>query len=115
MAEPVPVVRGTVDLLVLKALSWTAMHGFEITAWLERESDGSLTVDDSAIYQSLYRMVERGLVKPEWGVTENNRKARYYSLTKAGRTHLAEETAKLLRYSATVAGILTRPARQAKG
>lgn len=114
MPEPVPVVRGTVDLLVLKALSRTAMHGFEITAWLERESGGSLTFDDSAIYQSLYRMVERRLVQPEWGVTENNRKARYYRITKAGRAYLAEETAKLVRYSATVTGILTRKVRHAQ-
>jgi transcriptional regulator len=113
MGEPVPVVRGTVDLLVLKALSWSSMHGFEITEWLERESGGGLSVDDSAIYQSLYRMVERGLVKPEWGITENNRKARYYTLTRAGRTHLGAETAKLLRYSETVAGILTRKPKQA--
>jgi DNA-binding PadR family transcriptional regulator len=90
------------------------MHGFEITAWLERESGGSLTFDDSAIYQSLYRMVERGLVKPEWGVTENNRKARYYSVTEVGRGHLVEETNKLVRYSATVTGILTRPATVAR-
>jgi PadR family transcriptional regulator PadR len=109
MAEPVPVVRGTVDLLVLKALSWSPMHGFEITSWLERESGGSLTFDDSAIYQSLYRMVERGLVQPSWGVTENNRKARYYSVTDQGRAHLVEETDKLVRYSETVTGILTRP------
>ena len=112
MTQPVPVARGSVDLLVLKALSWAPMHGFEITEWLERESAGGLTFDESAIYQSLYRMVERGLVKPEWGVTENNRRARYYSLTRDGRAHLSAETTKLLRYTETVTAILTRPVKE---
>src|SRR5687767_6580395 len=102
-----PVVRGTVDLLVLKALSWSAMHGFELTSWLERQAGGRLAFDDSGIYQALYRMERKGLIKAEWGVTENNRRARYYTIAKQGRAHLAQETDQLLRYSAAVAEILT--------
>jgi PadR family transcriptional regulator, regulatory protein PadR len=107
VSEPLPVVRGTVDLLVLKALSLTPMHGFEVTAWLEARSGQGLSFDDSAIYQALYRMEKKRWVKASWGITENNRKARYYQVTAAGRAHLASETSRLLRYSETIAQILT--------
>jgi transcriptional regulator len=105
--ESLAVVKGTLDVLVLKALSWAPMHGFEITAWLESQSRGRLDVDDSALYQALYRMEQRGLVDAEWGVTENNRRARYYRVTAPGRAHLRAETARWLEYSETVTGILT--------
>ena len=106
-SESLAVVKGTLDVLVLKALSWAPMHGFEITAWLEARSGGRLEVDDSALYQALYRMEQRGLVTAEWGVTENNRRARYYRATPAGRAHLRAETARWLEYSETVTDILT--------
>lgn len=115
MSDSLPLVRGTLNALVLRALSWTPMHGFEITSWLETQSDGDLDVNDSALYQALYRMEERGLVKAEWGVTENNRRARYYAITPAGRTHLAEETERFLRYAQTVGGILSTSPRPAGG
>ena len=105
-----PVVKGTLDVLVLKALSWTPMHGFEITCWLEDRSGGTLGIDDSALYQALQRMEARGLVAAEWGVTGNNRRARYYRVTDAGRAYLEAETARWVRYAATVTGILTGPA-----
>jgi transcriptional regulator len=108
--DPLPLVKGTLDVLVLKALSWTPMHGFEITSWIEARSGGALGVQDSALYQALHRMEERGLVTAEWGVTENNQRARYYRLTKAGRAHLAAETKQWVRYTETVTGILTAPA-----
>ena len=92
MADPLPIVKGTLDALVLRALSWTPMHGFEITQWLEQRTHGALGIDDSALYQALHRMEERAWISTEWGITENNRRARYYSLTKAGRAHLAAET-----------------------
>ena len=115
MAESLPLVKGTLDVLVLKALSWTPMHGFEITSWLEEQSGGDLDVNDSALYQALYRMEERGLVKAEWGVTENNRRARYYRITPAGQEYLTEETERFLRYSQTVGGILAGTPRAAGG
>src|SRR5919199_5053348 len=111
MAESTPLVKGTLDALVLKALSWGPMHGFEITTWLEDRSAGALAVEDSALYQALHRMEERGLIAAEWGVTENNRRARYYELTAAGRAHLRAETARWVRYAETVTDILTTPAR----
>jgi PadR family transcriptional regulator PadR len=102
-------VKGTLDVLVLRALAWGPMHGFEITSWLEDRSGGALDVDDSALYQALHRMEERGLVEAQWGVTENSRRARYYTTTAAGRAHLRAETAQWLRYAETVTGILTAP------
>ena len=106
MSQPIPLVRGTLDVLVLKALSWTPMHGFEITRWLETHSHGALGVQDSALYQALHRMEARGLVRAEWGVTENNQRARYYRVTNAGRAHLTAETAQWVRYAETVTAIL---------
>ena|SRR5205085_4250579 len=107
MSEALPLVKGTLDVLVLKALSWTPMHGFEITSWLEARSGGALGVQDSALYQALHRLEARALVTAEWGVTANNQRARYYRLTAAGRAHLAAASAQWIRYAETVTGILT--------
>lgn len=107
MAAALPLVKGTLDTLVLKTLSWGPMHGFEIITWLEQRSGGSLEVEDSALYQALHRMEERGLVSAEWGQTDKNRKARYYSATPAGIAHLKAETRQWTRYAETVTGILT--------
>jgi transcriptional regulator len=93
-------------VLVLKALTWAPMHGFEISTWLEEQSGGALEVDDSALYQAVYRLEGRDLVEAKWGVTENNRRARYYQITRAGRTHLREESARLTAYAATLTEIL---------
>jgi PadR family transcriptional regulator PadR len=109
-ADPLPLVKGTLDVLVLKALSWTPMHGFEITSWLEARSGGALGVQDSALYQALHRLEERGLVTAEWGVTANNQRARYYRTTRAGRAHLVAATTQWVRYAETVTGILTTAA-----
>ena len=98
--------KGTLDVLVLKALSWSPLHGFEITSWLEDRSGGHLEVDDAALFQALHRMEERGLITAEWGVTENNRRARYYSLTPRGRSHLKSEGTALTRYARTLTTIL---------
>jgi transcriptional regulator len=109
MADPLPLVKGTLDILVLKALTRTPMHGFEITSWLESRSGGALGIQDSALYQALHRLEARGHVVGEWGVTENNQRARYYRLTRPGRAHLVAETEQWVRYAATVTGILTSP------
>ena len=111
MPDSIALLRGTLDALVLKTLTWGPMHGFEITTWIEQHSGGRLDVEDSALYQALRRLEERELVEAEWGVTGNNRKARYYRITAAGRAHLRAETARWMKYSDTVTGILTVPAR----
>jgi PadR family transcriptional regulator, regulatory protein PadR len=110
MADALPLVKGTLDILVLKALSWSPMHGFEITQWVEERSLGALDVRDSALYQAVHRLEERGFVAAEWGVTENNQRARYYKLTKSGRAFLTRETAQWVRYASTLTDILTSPA-----
>ena len=109
MTDRLAVVKGTLDVLVLRALAWGPMHGFQVAAWLETRSGGVLALDDSGLYQALYRLEGRGLIAAEWGVTENNRRARYYAVTELGRAHLAHETATWVRYAETVTGILTDP------
>ena len=106
MADAAPLLKGTLDVLVLKALSAGPMHGFEIALWLEDRSDGRLAVEDGALYQALHRMEARRLLEADWGVTENNRRARYYRLSPAGRKHLRAESASLLQYARTVMTIL---------
>jgi len=88
--------KGTLDVLVLKTLSWTPMHAFEITTWLEERSSGRLVVEDAALLQALHRMEERKLIAAEWGVTKNGRRARYYRLTPIGRAHLRDESDRLV-------------------
>ena len=99
-------IRGTLDVLVLKTLSWTPMHAFEIIAWLDERSDGRLDVDGPALIQALHRMEEKKLVAGEWGTTKNGRRARYYRMTPAGRAHLRAESAKLADDTDTLMTIL---------
>src|ERR1041385_1188551 len=98
MNEPLPVIRGTLDVLVLRALLGESMHGYEISSWLERRAAGNLAVLDSALYQALYRLERKRLIAAEWGVTDNNRQARYYRITPRGRAFLRDETSSWLRY-----------------
>ena len=107
--QPLVLVKGTLDLLILRALAWQPMHGFEIATWLEERSAGALDVDDSALYQGLYRLEGRELIAAEWGITENSRRARYYKVTARGRAHLRQETSNWVRYTETVTDILTGP------
>src|ERR1044071_5408088 len=86
-----PVIKGTLDVLALRALTMSPMHGFEIVEWLETAAGGSLQIEDSAVYQALYRLEERGYLKASWGVTANNRRARYYEITPKGKAHRSEE------------------------
>ena len=111
MADGMAVMKGTLDVLVLKALSWGAMHGFEISTWLEERSGSQLAIDDSALYQALHRMEERDLIAGEWGITENNRRARFYQMTSAGRAFLKAESATLVRYASTMTTILEARSR----
>ena len=102
-----PVIKGTLDVLALRALTMSPMHGFEIVEWLERAAGGSLQIEDSAVYQALYRLEERGYLKASWGVTANNRRARYYEITTQGKAHLKTETSQWVQYAQIVTAILT--------
>lgn len=106
MGDGLPLLKGTLDLLILKALSVEATHGYGVAKWLEERSGGSLGVDDSALYQALHRLEERGLVEAEWGVTDNKRRARWYGLTSKGRRHLEAETDTWRRYARSVETVL---------
>ncbi len=106
-----PLLKGTLDALALKALSLGPMHGFEIAQWLGERSAGQFVIEQAALLQALHRMEERRLVVGEWGVTQNNRRARYYRITSAGRAHLRAETESLAGSVAALTAILSaRPA-----
>jgi PadR family transcriptional regulator len=106
MSDTMPVLKGNLDMLVLKALSWGDMHGFEILDWLEQRSGGRLDVDDSAVYQALHRLEERDLVRAEWGVSDKNRKVRFYRLTSAGRSQLRADTSRWNEYAELLLGMM---------
>ena len=98
--------RGTLDLLVLRAVSAGAQHGFGVTQWIRQVTLDELKIEDGAMYTSLHRLEKRGYLKSEWGVTENNRRARYYSLTRAGRKQLGQEAESWDRMSAMINRVL---------
>ena len=106
MSGVIPVQKGNLDMLVLKALSWGEMHGFEILDWLEQRSNGRLDVDDSAIYQALHRLEERDLVRAEWGVSDKNRRVRFYRMTADGRAQLKAESSRWTEYADLLVGIM---------
>lgn len=94
--------QGTVELLVLKTLSWGPMHGYGIASWIESATDDVLRVEEGSLYPALYRMVKKGWIEGEWGVSENNRRAKYYRLTREGRKQLAEQSNGWARLAAAV-------------
>ena len=105
-SQPLSVLQGTLDLLVLRALTWGTMHGYAIMRWIRQSADGELEVEDAALYPSLHRLEVRGLIEAEWGNSENNRQAKFYQLTRDGRKQLAEETKNWERLSSAVARVL---------
>ena len=100
------VLQGTLDLLVLKALTFGTRHGYAVARWVRDTTDGTLDVEEGALYTSLHRMERRGWLESEWGVSENNRRAKYYSLTEAGRQQLRTESSAWTRYAEAVFKVL---------
>ena len=98
--------HGTLDMLVLKTLQNGAMHGYAIALRLEQLSRDVLQVEEGSLYPALYRMEARGALSSEWGVTDTGRRARFYKLTRAGRTQLADETESWARITAAVQSVL---------
>ncbi len=98
--------RGTLDLLILKALTWGPRHGYAVTSWIRDTTSGELEVEDGALYQALHRLQQRGWLAAEWGLSENNRKAKYYSLTGEGRRQLKSQTSVWERYAQAVGRVL---------
>jgi PadR family transcriptional regulator, regulatory protein PadR len=104
--EPLDLLQGTLDVLILKTLTWGAAHGYGVSRAIRERSEGTLAVEDAALYQALHRLERQRLVEAEWGLSENNRRAKFYQLTAAGRQRLREETATWRRYATAVGRIL---------
>jgi PadR family transcriptional regulator PadR len=103
---PLPLLQGTLDLLVLRTLVSGPMHGYGIATLVQERTGGDLVVEDAALYQALHRLDRQGLVDAEWRPSDNQRRARYYSLTAAGRKRLREQTANWRRYARAVEAVL---------
>jgi transcriptional regulator len=103
--------RGTLDLLILKSLTWGPLHGYAITNSIRRQTDDVLLVEEGTLYPALHRMEAKGWIEAEWGLSENNRRAKYYALTAEGRRRLRAEMRNWESYANAVAKILgaTRP------
>jgi transcriptional regulator len=105
--------HGTVDVLILKTLCWGPAHGYAISDWLRSRSDGALHLQDAALYQALHRLARQGLIKAAWGLSENNRRARYYTITARGRARLASEAAAFRDFAHCVLAVLDLRPREA--
>jgi PadR family transcriptional regulator, regulatory protein PadR len=107
--EAVELLQGTLAMLILKALQLEPMHGFGVSLRIRQMSDEALQVEQGSLYPALYRLEEKGWIKAEWGTSENNRRARFYSLTAAGRRQLDTETANWRQASAAINLVLKAP------
>jgi PadR family transcriptional regulator, regulatory protein PadR len=105
-ANPLALLQGTLDLLVLRCLTGGRRHGYAVATMVREQTGGELSIEDAALYQSLHRLHRQDLVEAEWGPSENNRRARFYSLTPAGRKRLREDTANWRRYVRAVDAVL---------
>ena len=102
--------RGTLDLLILKAVSWGPRHGYAVAEWVQMVTDDTLIVEEGPLYTALHRLERKGWLSSEWGFSENNRKAKYYELTRSGRQQLRAETSSWERYVGAVTKALASAA-----
>lgn len=112
MADPADILPGTLDLLILKAVSLGDVHGYGVLLRLEQVSRGALAIQQGALYPALYRLEHQGLIQSEWGRSENNRRAKYYRLTRAGRKQLGQEEASWNRLVSAMAAVLSATPQQ---
>ena len=106
MGKPVDLVQGTLDMLILKAVSLGALHGYGVLVRLEQLTRGQLQIQQGSLYPALYRLERQSLIASEWGESDNKRKAKFYKLTAAGRKHLKAEAESWDRFSAVVASVM---------
>ena len=104
--DDLELIRGTLDLILLKTLSWGPMHGLGVLRWTEEVTRNRLQIEEGALYPALHRMEAKGWLESEWGLTEKNRKAKYYRLTAQGRRQLAAELSRWSRYTEAVGLVL---------
>jgi PadR family transcriptional regulator PadR len=102
----VDLLQGTLDVLILRTLAWQRMHGYAVTRWIRERTEGTIEIEDAPLYKALHRLERAGCVSAEWGVSENNRRARYYKLTPAGRQRLKTEEQAWRRYAGAVLRVL---------
>jgi PadR family transcriptional regulator, regulatory protein PadR len=104
--EDLDLLQGTLDVLILKTLTWGPRHGYAVARWLHDTSDDVLRVEEGALYPALHRLERRGWIESEWGLSENNRRAKYYQLTPAGRTQLSAEASEWRQYAEAIFKVL---------
>ena len=104
--SPLPLMQGTLDLLVLRTVASGSMHGYGIATLVRQRTNGDLNIEDAALYQALHRLDRQGFLEAEWRPSDNNRRARYYTLTPAGRKRLREQTGTWRRYSRAIEAVL---------
>jgi transcriptional regulator len=105
----IEVLRGTLDLLILKAVSWRPTHGYGVARWIEQATNDVLRIEEGSLYPALHRLEARGWVEAEWGTSENNRRARFYTLTAKGRAQLRLEAATFTRFAHAIFAALDAP------
>ena len=113
MAKPADLLQGTLDMLILKAVSLGPLHGYGVLLRIQQISGNRLEIQQGSLYPALYRLERQELIASEWGASDNNRKARFYRLTAAGRRQLAQETRDWKRMADIIAGILETPPERA--
>ncbi len=112
--QPEELLRGTLDALILKTLSWGPRHGYAIAGWIKQTSRDRLAVEDRALYLALHRLEDKGWVESEWGVSNNNRQAKFYRLTARGRAQLRAESDRLTRYAKALFRVLDAAAWESR-
>lgn len=105
-ADSLDLLQGTLDVLILRTLAWEPMHGYAVTRWIRDRTAGTLEIEDAPLYKALHRLERAGAVEAEWGLSEHNRRARFYRLTAKGRQRLKTDAAAWHRYAAAVAKVL---------
>ena len=109
LTEELSLISGTLDLLVLRSLAWGPQHGFGIARWIKSTSGETILIEDRALYLALHRLEERGQVESDWGASENNRRARFYQITRAGRRQLQLREEHWTKYVDAVFRVLRAP------
>jgi transcriptional regulator len=106
------VFRSSVDLIILKALSWGPRHGYGIAEWIEQATRATILLEEGTLYPALHRLERKGWVDAQWGVSSNNRRAKFYELTRTGRAQLRRETPTWLRHAEAIANALRAPSAE---
>jgi PadR family transcriptional regulator len=103
---PTELMHGTLDALILKTLSWGPRHGYAVARWIEELTDDALQIEEGSLYPALYRLERRGWIEAEWGISDNNRRAKFYKLTTRGRDQLRIQTSQWAQFAAAVSKVL---------